>query len=126
MIESAGPAWDQPHSKKPLYSGVHDSPVRFDFCIVFKCQEKGQLTQDAEINIRKAIAAGLETRVFFSVQKDEIYVEVGCTLERLRVFAEQIGKVSASRLFKCCCLCSVRCACFCCAVRAVFCFKIAL
>eukprot|EP00953_Heterococcus_sp_UTEX-ZZ885_P039833 20394-Heterococcus_DN1.PRE.1 len=92
MVESAGPAWDQPHSKKQHYIGEHDSSVRFDFCLEFKCQEKGQLTQDAELNIRKAIAAGLETRVFFSVQKDEIYVEVGCTLERLRVFAEQIGK----------------------------------
>jgi type IV secretory pathway TraG/TraD family ATPase VirD4 len=98
MIECAGPAWDQPHSRKQHSTGEHYSSVRFDFCLVFKCQEKGQLTQDAELNIRKAIAAGLETRVFFSVQKDEIYVEVGCTLGRLRVFAEQIGKVSASRL----------------------------
>jgi hypothetical protein len=105
MVESAGPAWDQPHSKNQHYSSDHDSSIPFDFCIVFKCQEKGQLTQDAELNIRKAIAAGLETRVFFSVQKDEIYVEVGCSLDRLRAFAEQIGKVSA---------------CFCCAVRAAF------
>eukprot|EP00953_Heterococcus_sp_UTEX-ZZ885_P039835 20395-Heterococcus_DN1.PRE.1 len=92
MVERVGPAWDHSHSKRQLHSGEHDSPVRFDFCIVFKCQGKGQLTQNAELNIRKAIAAGLESRVFFSVQKDEIYLEIGCSLERLRVFAEQIGK----------------------------------
>jgi hypothetical protein len=103
MSESKGPAWDHTHSEQQLCSGEHVSePVRFDFCVVFKCEEKGQLTQDAEINIRKAIAAGLETRVFFSVQHDEIYVELGCTLERLRVFGEQIGKVSASTLLTQC------------------------
>ena len=68
----------------------------WDYCLVFKVYEVDDVLthKQKKFSIRKVVeritAAGCETKMFFSVQRDEVYVKVRASLDRLKQQADDI------------------------------------
>lgn len=69
----------------------------WDCCIVFKVRKANEVltAKHNENSIKKIVnklnRAGLETRLFYSIQHDEVYCKIRCSLQRLMQEADRSG-----------------------------------
>ena len=75
---------------------MEDEGYGFDYVMVFKVwKEKHKLTEYQEKNnlrdvVRRLNKGGLQTFLFFSTSKDEVFCKIRCPLERLKREADRI------------------------------------
>ena len=69
----------------------------WDYVLVFKVYDASEVLtkEQKKYSVRKVVeritSAGCETKMFFSVQRDEVYVKVRASLERLKKQADDIN-----------------------------------
>ncbi|CAM9527235.1 unnamed protein product, partial [Discosporangium mesarthrocarpum] len=64
----------------------------YDYVMVFPVESKGEMTKFAISTVQQINRAGLQTRVYFGVQNNEMFVEMRAPLERLMKFADQVDR----------------------------------
>jgi hypothetical protein len=71
----------------PGENGAPDVP--FDYCMVMPTQDS-QLTPQGKEIVDKILKAGFRTHIYYSIQRDEVLVLIGCEMKKLEAFADLI------------------------------------